>query len=212
MEVIDTKAYTMVLGNNWLQKAHAKIEYSPPRLTINDNKRIAVIEYKNSLGDPIQIEDDEEEEEEDEEDEDDKSSDEEDNIGLSNLSMVVTEDESPDQHFYRFDPWGIEIDHETFSWEEYQFMNEKFNPWIRDQKYRHKYKHWFKGPDNECWCKKKLISPEEECNQCKEEYERWCTLQVIPFQDIQSAQANLVMGGSERLAQNEHKGDVKQLM
>ena len=37
-------------------------------------------------------------------------------------------------------------------------------------------------------------------------------MQVIPFQDIQNAQANLVMGGSERLAQNEYKGDVDELV
>src|SRR6185295_8051926 len=41
---------------------------------------------------------------------------------------------------------------------------------------------------------------------------RWCILQVIPIQDIRSAQANLVMGESERLAFNEHKNDVEQLL
>src|SRR6185436_13943768 len=113
----------------------------------------------------------EEEEDDDEDEEDDESSDDEDeidnlNIGLSSMSLVASEDESPDQHYYRISPWGIDIDSESFSWEEYQFMNEKFNPWLQNQKYRHKYKHWFKGPDKECWCKRKLISPEEECNQC----------------------------------------------
>jgi RNase H-like domain found in reverse transcriptase/Reverse transcriptase (RNA-dependent DNA polymerase)/gag-polyprotein putative aspartyl protease len=213
MEVIDTQAYTMVLGNDWLQKAHAKIEYSPPRLTINDHKRMAVIECKYTTGE-LTFEEEEEEEEE-EEDDDDESSDEENDLdlsGLSNMSLVVTEKESPDQHYYRFDPWGIEIDHETFSWEEYQLMNEKFNPWLREQRYRHKYKHWFHGPDASCWCKIKLITKEDECNQCKEDYERWCTLQVIPTKDVQSAQANLVMGGSERLNQSKYKGTVEHLL
>ncbi|CAG8803684.1 24962_t:CDS:2, partial [Dentiscutata erythropus] len=96
---------------------------------------------------------------------------------LNALSLIVTEDESSDNYYYCFDPWGIEIDHDTFSWEEYQFMNEKFNPWLKDQKYRHAYKHWFKGPDKSCWCNIKLITKEDECKQCEEDYNRWCTLQ-----------------------------------
>ncbi|CAG8778331.1 15994_t:CDS:2, partial [Dentiscutata erythropus] len=65
----------------------------------------------------------------------------------------------------------------------------------------------FKGPDKSCWYNIKLITKEDECKQCEEDYNRWCTLQVIPIQDIRSVQANLVMGGSERLAFNEHKND-----
>jgi hypothetical protein len=213
METIDTQAYTMVLGNDWLQKAKAKIEYNPPRLTISNNNKVAIIECNNTAGKPLQtIEEDEEDEDEDEE----ESSDEEDDYvqtnPLSNMSLVVTEDESPDQHYYRFDPWGIQIDHETFSWQEYQFMNEKFNPWLQDYHTRHKYKHWFLGPDKSCWCNKKLITAIDTCHQCKEDYERWCTLQVIPVKDIRAAQVNLVMGGAERLSQNKHKEDITQLL
>jgi hypothetical protein len=35
----------------------------------------------------------------------------------------MTEEESPDQHYYKFTLWGIEIDHETFTWQEYDYMN-----------------------------------------------------------------------------------------
>jgi hypothetical protein len=214
MEVINTQAYTMVLGNDWLQKAKAKIEYNPPKLTITDGNRTAEIQcYNSTVNKTLENEEDDEEEDEEEEDDEEESSDEEEveDIGLNNMCLVASEEESPDQHYYRISPWGIDIDSESFSWEEYQFMNEKFNPWLQNQRYRHKYKHWFQGPSNECWCKKKLINEEDECNQCKEDYERWCTLQVIPFQDIQNAQANLVMGGSERLVQNEYKEDVDEL-
>ncbi|RHZ57430.1 hypothetical protein Glove_388g13 [Diversispora epigaea] len=186
MEIIDTRAYTMVLENDWLRKAHAKIEYFPPRLTINNNKCMAVIECKNTLQKEF-LEKEEKEEDEDEEDESSDEDEDEEIIGLNSLCLIVSEEEN----------------HESFSWEEYQFINEKFNPWLKDQRYQHKYKHWFKEPD-------KLS--EEKCTQCKEDYERWCTLQVIPTQDIRTAYANLVMEGSERLSLNEHKNEVEQLL
>jgi hypothetical protein len=214
MEVIDTKAYTMVLGNDWLRKARAKIDCDTPGITITDGNRTAKIECRTTIEKLQPTKVDEVDEEEDDDDEDEESSDEEEDIGLTsfeNMSLVVTEEESPDNHFYRFSPWGIEIDHNTFTWEEYQFINEKFNPWLRDQKYRHKYKHWFKGPDKSCWCQRKLITKEEECNLCKEDYNRWCTLQVIPHNDIKQAQSLLVMGGSEKLAQNKHKRVIEEL-
>ena len=130
MEVIDTQAYTMVLGNDWLQKAKAKIEYSPPKLTISDGNRIAEIQCQNSTSNETWENEEDEDEEEEEEDEEEESSDEEevDNIGLNSMCLVASENESPDHHYYRISPWGIDIDSESFSWEEYQFMNEKFNP------------------------------------------------------------------------------------
>jgi hypothetical protein len=212
MEVIDTTAYTLVLGNDWLTRASARIDFNPPRLTITDGRNTATIECKNTITrtTPEVIEDDEEETDED----DDSTSSEEEyeEIGLTSLSLVATEDESPDQHYYSFSPWGIEIDTENFTWEEYHFMNQKYNPWLTNQKYRHQHKHWFSGPDKSCWCRKKLKSENDNCEECQDDYERWCTIQVLPIQEVRPTASYLVTGGTEKLENNPHRQMVEELL
>jgi hypothetical protein len=87
MEVIDTQAYTMVLGNDWLQKAKATINYNPPSLTITDGIRTANIQCQNSAS---QENWEEEEDEDDDDDEDEESSDEEDDNDNVNIGLNYT--------------------------------------------------------------------------------------------------------------------------
>jgi len=136
MEVIDTQAYSLVLGTDWLRKAGAQIDYATSQVTINDGSRRAQVECRNSTA-PAKAKDDSEDDSDDDDDYEYEDEEDED----INLVLVMNEEESPDQHYYKFDPWGIEIDHETFTWQEYEFMNNKFNPWITNQKSRHKRKH-----------------------------------------------------------------------
>jgi hypothetical protein len=165
MEVIDTQAYSMVLGTDWLRKAKAVIDYHQCKVTVADEKRESVISCRNTTL-PIQPEEnDSDDDDDDEDDEDEEDYDEEANLGL-----VVTEEESPDQHFYQFDAWGIKIDHENFSWQDYDYFERQFNPWITNQKWAHQTKHWYQGPDTQCWCQKELVKREDKCEPCEKDY------------------------------------------
>lgn len=122
MEIIDTQAYSLVLGTDWLRKANAVINYKDSKVSISDGSRQAQVSCRNSTK-PLLSTIDEIEEESDDEDDEDYESDEEEEDDNTAVALVASEDETPDQHFYKFTPWGIEIDHETFSWEEYDYMN-----------------------------------------------------------------------------------------
>jgi hypothetical protein len=207
MEIIDTVSYSMVLGTDWLRKANAVINYKDSQVTISDNHRRAQVSCRNSTAPPQPVINNEEDSDDDDyEYEEDEDEDED-----GNLVLMVNEEESPDQHFYKFTPWGIEIDHETFTWQEYDYMNRQFNPWLVNQRYRHQVKHWFEGPDKECWCQKQLPTEKDKCNNCYEDYSRWETIQIIPIQEIKNAQSFLVKGGAEELAQNEYNYIVQDI-
>jgi hypothetical protein len=210
MEVIDTTAYNMVLGTDWLRKANAVINYKDSKVTVSDNQYTSEITCRNTTRPQMttleEVEDDEEWEY-DEDLEEEEYEEEEETLGL-----IVTEDESPDQHFYCFNPEGIEIDHESFTWQEYNHMNQRFNPWLANQQNSRNFDHWYKGPNKQCWCNSQLLNKEDLCLQCKSDYERWETIQIIPIQEIQNAQSFLVQGGSSQLEQNEHKNEIKALL
>jgi hypothetical protein len=207
MEVIDTQAYHLVLGTDWLRKANAVINYKESQVTISDNVRKTQVNCRNSTAPLPQENDSEEESDEDEYEYEEEEEEEKE----TNLVLVMNERESPDQHFYKFSPWGIEIDHETFTWQEYEFMNRQFNPWLTGQKSRHKIKHWFEGPDKNCWCQKHLETENDKCNNCFEDYSHWETIQIIPTQEIKNAQSFLVKGGAEELAQNRYNYIVQDI-
>lgn len=208
MEVIDTQAYNMVLGTDWLRKARAVIDYHQCKVTVGDGKRESVITCRNTTL-PIQPKEEDDSDDDSENDSDDES---EDEIDEANLGLVVTEEESPDQHAYQFDAWGVRIDQEEFSWQEYDYFERQHNPWITNQKWAHKAKHWYEGPDKYCWCRKKLNHKEDKCESCEEDHARWETIQVLPTQDIRQSQSLLVMGGAEELEQNEHKEAIQNLI
>jgi hypothetical protein len=111
MEVIDTQAYHLVLGTDWLRKANAVINYKESQVTISDNVRKTQVNCRNSTAPLPQENDSEEESDEDEYEYEEEEEEEKE----TNLVLVMNERESPDQHFYKFSPWGIEIDHETFT-------------------------------------------------------------------------------------------------
>ena len=134
MEIIDTQAYNLVLGTDWLRKANAVINYKDSQVSISDGSRQAQVTCRNSTKPLLPVIDEDEEESDDEEDEEYESDEEEEDDNAA-FALVASEDETPDQHFYKFTPWGIEINHETFSWEEYDYMNRQFNPWLTNQKY-----------------------------------------------------------------------------
>jgi hypothetical protein len=218
MEVIDTQSYTMVLGTDWLRKANAVIDYKNSQVVISDGNRKAHVSCRTST-EPIQqiqiIEEEEEESEEESDEEEDYEEDETYETGNTNLVLMAEEDESPDRHFYKFSPWGIQIDHETFTWQEYDYYDRQFNPWLTNQKYRHQFKHWYEGPDKNCWCQKQLKEKDDKCEDCYEDYSRWETIQVIPTQEVKNAKsiASLIaMGGAEALRQNQNKILIKNIM
>src|SRR6185369_11730116 len=164
MEVIDTQVYSMVLGTDWLRKARAVIDYHECKVTVKDGKREFIITCRNTTLPALPKEDDSD----DDNDTDDSDEEDEDE---ANLGLVVTEEESPDAHSYQLDTWGVRIDNqENFTWQEYNYFERQFNPWINNQKWAYQQKHWYQGPDKECWCQKKLLRSTDKCNNCANDH------------------------------------------
>src|SRR5262245_37626639 len=101
MEVIDTNVYNMVLGNDWLQRARAVIDYDKSIVIVKDNNRETIVNCRSTVELILHEEIIEEEEESDDDDDDEEEEDEELFAEDSETSLVVTEEESPDQHFYK---------------------------------------------------------------------------------------------------------------
>src|SRR6185295_5056201 len=85
MEVIDTQAYSMVLGTDWLRKAQAVIDYHDCKVTVKDGKRESIITCCNTTLPALPKEDDSDDDDNDTDDSDEEDEDE------ANLGLVETE-------------------------------------------------------------------------------------------------------------------------
>src|SRR6185295_2694599 len=85
MEVIDTQAYSIVLGTDWLRKARAVIDYYECKVTVKDEKCEFIITCCNTTLPALPKEDDSDDDDNDTDDSDEEDEDE------ANLGLVETE-------------------------------------------------------------------------------------------------------------------------
>jgi hypothetical protein len=158
MVVTEAETYSVIVGNDWLRKVKANIDYKTSTMTMNwKGKEIRVpVEYQ-LVTDAKQIEEVEEEDSEEEEEVEDEDEDEE-----------YEEVELEDRLFYTalIDPGpilaneGVYIERKYYQWDHFAKLNQKF-----EQKPTQLTHNW-RGPNAKCWCQKDLLTPKDECLTC----------------------------------------------
>jgi hypothetical protein len=189
VDVTEALSYSVIVGNDWLTKVKAVIDYQSPSLTINVKGRQQHIPctINNRLGElitpsPRPIYKDEEYE--DSSDESDESS------YLYNETELVGSQERPlgqinwgklqaDEMKYfsvrekaYSTKQGITIDQRLYLWQEIQAIHGRFQ-----MSGKKKHKHWH-GPGVRCWCDNPLYSPTDQCNNCWSDARTYATLRA----------------------------------
>jgi hypothetical protein len=177
VDVTEALSYSVIVGNDWLTKVKAVIDYQSPSLTINVKGRqqhipCTINNRPGELITPPPRSTYKNEEYKDSSDKSDESS------YLYNETELVGSQERPlgqinwgklqaDEMRYfsvkeKAHPTkqGITIDQRLYSWQEIQAIHGRFQMGKKK-----KHKHWH-GPSARCWCNNPLYSPTDQCNNC----------------------------------------------
>ncbi|KAG9284788.1 hypothetical protein G9A89_003711 [Geosiphon pyriformis] len=179
MEVPKAKEYTIIVGNEWLKKAKALLNYELCELTIRCGEKPIVVKchyWTTSLV----IKQNQEEKQSDESD-NDKSDDEEDQEEQEETAeltyTILTSNGKPLDNI-KADKEGIIVNGKLICWPYYNILKRTFN---RKPDKKAKYSYW-------CWCDKPLYSPSDECKSCLIYYKDWEPISLIPRKELKEVQ------------------------
>ena len=189
VDVTEALSYSVIVGNDWLTKVKAVIDYQSPSLTINvKGKQHHIPCTINSRpGEmiippprPVYLEDD---------DSSDESDDEDSNFLYNETELVGSQERPLNQiDWGKLDAdemkyfsvrekayptkQGITIDQRLYPWQEIQAIHGRFQ--MGGKK---KPRHWH-GPCARCWCNTPLYSPTAQCNNCWSDARTYATLRA----------------------------------
>jgi len=164
MEVIDAAGYALILGTDWLRKAHAIIDYQECKLILKDEKRTAQISCRNTRATVLDNDkDDDDSEEEYEESSDDSDTDEEE-VNFAGLTYELPHQESYMK--YKLTSEGMRKNSKLVTWELYDQLSYCFDP-VRRKKGAHE-RCKATGPNSYCWCSRYLETSQDICEVCEE--------------------------------------------
>ena len=208
MEVIDAAGYALILGTDWLRKAHAIIDYQECKLILKDEKRTAQISCRNTRATVLDNDkDDDDSEEEYEESSDDSDTDEEE-VNFAGLTYELPHQESYMK--YKLTSEGMRKNSKLVTWELYDQLSYCFDP-VRRKKGAHE-RCKATGPNSYCWCSKYLETSQDICEVCEEYQQDQKIISIIPRKEIQDIRCNLVRGGVEKLEGNQYKPQVREII
>ena len=208
MEVIDAAGYALILGTDWLRKAHAIIDYQECKLILKDERRTAQISCRNTRATVLDNDkDDDDSEEEYEESSDDSDTDEEE-VNFAGLTYELPHQESYMK--YKLTSEGMRKNSKLVTWELYDQLSYCFDP-VRRKKGAHE-RCKATGPNSYCWCSKYLETSQDICEVCEEYQQDQKIISIIPRKEIQDIRCNLVRGGIEKLEGNRYKPQVREII
>ncbi|KAG9306005.1 hypothetical protein G9A89_009329 [Geosiphon pyriformis] len=145
MEVSKAKEYTIIVGNEWLKKAKALLDYELCKLTIRCGEKPIVVKchHWTTLPIPKQNQEKEQLDESDDDESDDKNQEE--------------QEETAELTYTIFTNNGKPLDN-LICWLYYNILRRTFD---RKPGKKAKYSYWWHGPCARCWCNKPLYSPKE---------------------------------------------------
>ena len=176
MEVIDATGYTLILGTDWLRKAHAIIDYQECKLILKDDKHLAEISCRNTRAAIIDDDkNDNNSEEEYVESSEDSDTDEEE-INFAGLTY-----ELPQQEIYikyKITSEGMRKDSKLLTWETYDQLAYCLDPVKRKKGAQER--RDTTGPNSYCWCDLYLETSQDICEICEEYQQDHKIISIIP--------------------------------
>ncbi|KAG9284496.1 hypothetical protein G9A89_014100 [Geosiphon pyriformis] len=191
IEVSEAKEYTIIVGNKWLKKAKALLDYKLCELTIRCGKKPIVVKYYHWTTSLVLKQNQEE-----------KQSNESDN----------------DENNIKADKKGIMINSKLISWPYYDILKRIFD---RKPGKKAKYSYWWHGLCVRCWCNKPLYSPSNEYKSCLIYYKDWEPISLIPREELKKVQKSfeselpeiqLLVVEQKKSSPEERKVDIENLL
>ncbi|KAG9302399.1 hypothetical protein G9A89_011449 [Geosiphon pyriformis] len=170
MKVSEAKEYTIIVGNEWLKKAKALLNYELCKLTIRYGKKPIVIKchYWTTSSVPKQNQEEKQSNESDNDESDDEDQ-EEQKKTVEFVYIIFTSNGKPLDN--------IKADKEEI------IVNDKL---ICCKKA--KYSYWWHGSYAWYWCNKPLYSPSNKCKSCLIYYKNWEPISLIFREELKKVQ------------------------
>ncbi|KAG9289402.1 hypothetical protein G9A89_007963 [Geosiphon pyriformis] len=185
MEVSEAKEYTIIVGNEWLKKAKALLNYELCKLTIRCGEKPIVVKCRHwtTLPTPKQNQEKLSEESDDEESDDEEEQEEQEETAELAYTIFTSNGKPLDN--VKANRKRIIVNGKLICWPYYDILKRTF-----DQKpgKKAKYSYWWHGPCAWCWCNKSLYSPSDECKSCLIYYKDWEPISLIPRDELKEVQ------------------------
>ncbi|KAG9284500.1 hypothetical protein G9A89_014104 [Geosiphon pyriformis] len=146
MEVSKAKKYTIIVGNEWLKKAKALLDYEFCELTIKCGEKLIVVKLPKQS--PEENESDESDDEESEEEEEQEET--------AELAYTIFTSNGKPLDNVKADKKKIIVNGKLICWPYYDMLKRTFD---RKPGKKAKYSYWWHSPCARCWCDKPLYSP-----------------------------------------------------
>ena len=209
MEVIDAAGYALILGTDWLRKAHAIIDYQECKLILKDNKRTAQISCRNTRATVLDNDkNDDESEEEYIESSDDSDTEDDEEVNFVGLTYELPYQETYMK--YKITSEGLRKDSKLTTWEMYDELSYCFDP-VKRKKGAQERRNT-SGPNSYCWCDHYHKTIQDVCEVCEEYQQDHKAISILPQSEIQDIRCNLVRGGVEKLEGNQYKSQVDKII
>ncbi|KAG9287806.1 hypothetical protein G9A89_017401 [Geosiphon pyriformis] len=186
IEVSEAKKYTIIVGNKWLKKAKALLDYELYELTIRCGKKPIVIKCRHWTTPPVPKQSPEENEldkSDDEKSEEEKKQKEQEETAELAYTIFTSNDKPLDN--VKADKEEIIVNDKLICWLYYNMLRRTFN---RKPGKKAKYSYWWHGPCARCWCDKPLYSPSNEYMSCLIYYKDWEPISLILREEIKKVQ------------------------
>ncbi|KAG9293756.1 hypothetical protein G9A89_019093 [Geosiphon pyriformis] len=172
MEVSEAKKYTIIVGNEWLKKAKALLDYELCELTIRCGEKPIVVKchHWTTLPTPKQNQKEEQSEESDDEEEQEEQE------KTAELAYTTFISNGKPLDNVKANREEIIVNGKLICWSYYDILRRTF-----DQKpsKKAKYCYWWHGSCAQCWCNQPLYSPSDECKSCLIYYKDWEPISLI---------------------------------
>ncbi|KAG9300118.1 hypothetical protein G9A89_000858 [Geosiphon pyriformis] len=175
MEVSEVKEYTIIVGNEWLKKAKALLDYELCELTIRCGEKPIVVKCCHWTTPPVpkqSLEENESDESDDKESEEKKEQKEQEET--AELAYTIFTSNGKPLNNVKADKEGIIVNGKLICWPYYNMLRRTFD---RKPGKKAKYSYWWHGP-----------CVHDEYMSCLIYYKDWEPISLIPQEKIKEVQ------------------------
>ncbi|KAG9297573.1 hypothetical protein G9A89_007648 [Geosiphon pyriformis] len=185
-EVSEVKKYIIIVGNKWLKKAKALLDYKLCELTIRCGEKPIVVKCRHWTTLPVPKQSPEENESDESDDEkSEKEEEQEEQKETTELVYTIFTSNGKPLDNVKADKEEIIVNGKLICWPYYDMLRRIFD---RKPGKKAKYSYWWHGLCAQCWCDKPLYSPSDECMSCLIYYKDWEPISLIPCEEIKEVQ------------------------
>ncbi|KAG9296593.1 hypothetical protein G9A89_015185 [Geosiphon pyriformis] len=186
MKVSKAKEYTIIVGNEWLKKAKALLDYELCELTIRCNEKPIVVKCRHWTTPLVPKQSPEENEldkSDDEESKEEKKQEEQEETAELAYTIFISNGKPLDN--VKTDKKEIIVNGKLICWPYYDMLRRTFD---RKPGKKAKYSYWWHSSCAQYWCNKPLYFLSDEYMSCLIYYKDWKPISLIPCEEIKEVQ------------------------